>query len=212
MALQVACGSPVEDVDDSNDWPTTGNVVELTSQGIDSQLSEGSWLLEFYAPWCGYCKRLEPVYEEVAKELKAGTSGVSVARIDGSKYKGVSARFMVQGFPTIFHVHRRQVRKYTGGRSKESLVQFATDGWIKTEPDFSQMLSPLGTLGRVLGAFLEFTVDMQKVYEEMRLYLDLSHPVALGIVALLTAVSGSILGLTFSFMFPEKPAVHNKRE
>lgn len=66
--------------------------------------------------------------------------------------------------------------------------------------------------GRILGAFLEFTVDMQKVYEEMRLYLDLSHPVALGIVALLTAVSGSILGLTFSLLFPEKPVVHNKRE
>jgi thiol-disulfide isomerase/thioredoxin len=90
LLSKVVCGSPVEDVDDSNDWPTTGNVVELTSQGIDSQLSEGSWLLEFYAPWCGYCKRLEPVYEEVAKELKAGTSGVSAARIDGSKYKGAS--------------------------------------------------------------------------------------------------------------------------
>ena len=81
----------MEDVDDSSDWPTTSNVMELSSQGFDSQLSEGSWLLEFYAPWCGYCKRLEPVYEEVAKELKAGGSDVSVARIDGSKYKGASS-------------------------------------------------------------------------------------------------------------------------
>lgn len=53
---------------------------------------------------------------------------------------------------------------------------------------------------------------MQAVYEEKRLYLNLSHPIALGLVALFTAVSGSILGLIFSLMFPEKPGEHNKRD
>ena len=36
---------------------------------LDTRLAQGAWLLEFYAPWCGYCKRLEPVYEEVAQAL-----------------------------------------------------------------------------------------------------------------------------------------------
>lgn len=64
------------------------NVRELTSSNLDETLSEGTWLLEFYAPWCGYCKRLEPIYEEVAAELLSGDSGVKVARVDGSAYKG----------------------------------------------------------------------------------------------------------------------------
>ena len=59
-------------------------VIELTSADVD-QLQEGTWLVEFYAPWCGYCKRFEPVYEEVAQEL--AITSVKVARIDSHKYE-----------------------------------------------------------------------------------------------------------------------------
>ena len=40
----------------------------------------GDWLVKFYAPWCGHCRKLEPIYEELATELK---DVVNVARVDG---------------------------------------------------------------------------------------------------------------------------------
>jgi len=37
----------------------------VSFQNFDDQLATGAWLLEFYAPWCGHCRRLEPVFKEV---------------------------------------------------------------------------------------------------------------------------------------------------
>jgi len=68
---------------------------------LDSRLAQGTWLLEFYAPWCGYCKRLESTYEDVAQEL-AG-QGVHVARIDGSKFKCASCSAPLLCFVPICH-------------------------------------------------------------------------------------------------------------
>merc|ERR1719168_455880 len=55
-------------------------------------------LVEFYAPWCGHCKKLEPVYREVAKKLE-GVSSLIIAKIDATAndVEGVD----VEGFPTI---------------------------------------------------------------------------------------------------------------
>merc|ERR1712050_130277 len=55
-------------------------------------------LVEFYAPWCGHCKKLEPVYSQVARKLEK-IDTVIVAKIDATSndVEGVD----VEGFPTI---------------------------------------------------------------------------------------------------------------
>jgi protein disulfide-isomerase A1 len=55
-------------------------------------------LVEFYAPWCGHCKKLEPIYREVAKKLE-GVRSIVIAKIDATEndVEGVE----VEGFPTI---------------------------------------------------------------------------------------------------------------
>jgi len=55
-------------------------------------------LVEFYAPWCGHCKKLEPVYREVAKRLE-GVSSMVIAKIDATAND--VAAIDVEGFPTI---------------------------------------------------------------------------------------------------------------
>ena len=44
-------------------------VVELTASTFDDVTSEGDWLVEFYAPWCGHCKNLAPDLERAASQL-----------------------------------------------------------------------------------------------------------------------------------------------
>merc|ERR1711981_1514968 len=80
------------------------DVVILTDSNFDKLVmeSEEPFLIEFYAPWCGHCQRLEPEWNEAAAQLKEKTGGkVKVAKVDCTENQGLAQRFGVQGFPTI---------------------------------------------------------------------------------------------------------------
>lgn len=66
----------------------SSSVVDLHPHNFDDEVTKGTWLIEFMAPWCGYCRRLERTYEKVATELKVTGSGVRVAKVDGSAHRG----------------------------------------------------------------------------------------------------------------------------
>jgi len=54
---------------------------------------------QFYAPWCGHCKRLEPIWRHVAQALHH--SDIRVGKIDCTRYKRVVSEFGLSGYPTI---------------------------------------------------------------------------------------------------------------
>ncbi|KFH69838.1 hypothetical protein MVEG_04642 [Podila verticillata NRRL 6337] len=56
-----------------------GKVVALDEESYDRRTEFGPWLVEYYAPWCGHCKALAPIYEELAMALKGK---VNVAKVD----------------------------------------------------------------------------------------------------------------------------------
>lgn len=56
-------------------------------------------LIEFYAPWCGHCKKLGPVFEEVANALR--DEDVAIVKMDATA-NDVPSKFEVRGFPTLY--------------------------------------------------------------------------------------------------------------
>merc|ERR1712096_520652 len=98
-------------------------VVELTSmnQVINS---DELWLVEFYAPWCGHCQRLEPEWKKAAKNLKGIAN---VAAVDMDKYGSVGSPYGVRGFPTIkvFGFDKSSPKDYQGARSADAITQHA---------------------------------------------------------------------------------------
>ena len=62
--------------------------------------SKDIWMVEFYAPWCGHCKALEPEWVIASGKLK-GQVKLGKMDADDASNKGIAARFKVSGFPTI---------------------------------------------------------------------------------------------------------------
>uniref|UniRef100_M3ZHR1 protein disulfide-isomerase n=1 Tax=Xiphophorus maculatus TaxID=8083 RepID=M3ZHR1_XIPMA len=83
------------------------------------------WLVDFYAPWCGYCKKLEPVWYDVGAELKSSGSPVRVGKMDATAYSGMASEFGVRGYPTIKLLKGDLAYSYKGPRTKDDIVEFA---------------------------------------------------------------------------------------
>lgn len=66
----------------------SSSVIELNDKNIFKSVESGKWLVEFYAPWCGHCKSLQPIWESLAESLK---NEISVAKVDVTENKGISA-------------------------------------------------------------------------------------------------------------------------
>ncbi len=86
-------------------------------------------LVEFFAPWCGHCKTLAPVYEELALTLEHAKDKVQIAKVDADAQRELGKRFGIQGFPTLkfFDGKSDKPTDYSGGRDIESLTNFITE-------------------------------------------------------------------------------------
>jgi len=89
--------------------------------------------VEFYAPWCGHCKKLAPTWEELASNIAANpaNANVVIAKMDATENDLPShVPFRIQGFPTLklFKAGaEKEIVDYSGDRSYESLVEFLTE-------------------------------------------------------------------------------------
>ncbi|XP_073233579.1 protein disulfide-isomerase TMX3-like [Porites lutea] len=97
-------------------------VQELDDSFADLK-KEGSWLVEFYAPWCGYCKKLEPIWIEVGRTLHG--SAIKVAKLDATRFSSIARDFGIRGYPSIKFVRGKRIITFEGERTVQDIVQFA---------------------------------------------------------------------------------------
>jgi len=99
-----------------------GKVLELSDRFLPLR-KEGMWLMQFYAPWCGHCKKLEPVWKHVSQSLVEFP--VRVGKVDCTRFTTVATEFNVRGFPTIMFLKGEDTYVYEGDRTREDIVAFA---------------------------------------------------------------------------------------
>merc|ERR1739848_523898 len=79
--------------------------------------------VEFYAPWCGHCKSLAPIWDELGEKYKDHPN-IVIAKSDATANEFETVE--VQGFPTLkfFPAGERKIEDYSGGRTLEDFVKF----------------------------------------------------------------------------------------
>lgn len=89
-------------------------------------------LVDFYADWCGPCKVMAPVLDEVAREA---TGELLVAKVDTDRAPEVAARYGIRGIPTlVLFRNGKDEGRVTGAVPKSRIVEMLASAGERAEP------------------------------------------------------------------------------
>jgi len=135
------------------------SVVVLTPDTFDSVVLDETKdvLVEFYAPWCGHCKSLAPIYEKVASVFKLD-EGVVIANLDADKHRDLAEKYGVTGFPTLkfFPKGNKAGEDYDGGRDLGDFVKFINEKSGTSRDTKGQLTSEAGRIASLDALAKEF--------------------------------------------------------
>lgn len=100
------------------------HIIEMTDDQFDAAVlqSDKPVLVDFWAPWCGPCKAIAPILEEVAGEY---SDRISVAKLNVDDNQETPAKFGVRGIPTLILFKSGNVEgTHVGALSKADLTAF----------------------------------------------------------------------------------------
>ena len=98
-------------------------IKEIINNDLDSEISEGLVLVDFYATWCGPCKMMHPVIDSVVKE----NSNLKVLKVDVDQNEELARIYGVMSIPTlILFKDGNMVEKKLGFTPKEII-----NNWIR---------------------------------------------------------------------------------
>jgi len=95
-------------------------IVNATDQTFAAETSQGAVLVDFWAPWCGPCKMIAPVLEEIDAELG---EKLKVVKLDVDENPETAAKFGVMSIPTLLvFKDGNKVDQIVGFQPKDALV------------------------------------------------------------------------------------------
>ena len=112
-------------------------VVELTADDFEARTTGTKAMVKFYAPWCGHCKKLAPVWDTLAEK-----AGILIAKVDCTVHKDLCMKQQVQGYPTLKYTNGYGMNAYTGPRDIEAFLTFIEENLNDGCLDDDNLCSP----------------------------------------------------------------------
>jgi protein disulfide-isomerase A1 len=127
-------------------------VLTLDRSNFTDTISKHDFIVvEFYAPWCGHCKKLAPEFEKAASILSSNDPPVFLAKVDANEEinRDLASQFQISGFPTlkIFRNGGKKVQEYKGPRDAEGIAKYLkkqsgpASAEIKSSEDATNLIS-----------------------------------------------------------------------
>ncbi|MQL94628.1 hypothetical protein Taro_027294 [Colocasia esculenta] len=109
----------------AHQFPVDGTVLELDDSNFDSAISAFDYILvDFYAPWCGHCKRLAPELDAAAPVLAGLDHPIVIAKINADKYTKLASKYEIDGYPSLKVFMHGIPTDYSGPRKADLLVRY----------------------------------------------------------------------------------------
>ena len=99
------------------------SVLKLTDENFESEVlnSNKPCIVDFYADWCGPCKMMSPIIEEIAEELG---EKVKVGKVNSDENMELAQKYEIMSIPTIMIIKNGEVTKtFVGVTSKEDILK-----------------------------------------------------------------------------------------
>lgn len=97
------------------------NVKHLDDENFENEINNGVVLVDFYADWCGPCRAIAPIIDELANEMNGKAA---IAKVNVDKAQGVSVKYSVHSIPTlILFKEGKEMKRFVGITMKNQLVE-----------------------------------------------------------------------------------------
>lgn len=96
-------------------------MIHLENDDLESIIENGNYLVDFYAEWCGPCKMLTPVLEEVSDKI-------NIVKVDIDKLPKLTEEYRIMSVPTlIFFKDGKKVKEVVGFQTEEELLEIINE-------------------------------------------------------------------------------------
>jgi len=95
--------------------------VEITNENFDATVASGVTMVDFWAPWCGPCRMIAPVIEELAADFEGKAT---IAKVNTDEQQDLAVKFGIRSIPSIlFFKDGEVVDQMVGAASKEAFAE-----------------------------------------------------------------------------------------
>lgn len=98
-----------------------GKAIELNSSNFEETIKEGVSVVDFWAPWCGPCRMVAPVIEELAEQYDGKAK---ICKVNTDEEQDIAVKFGIRSIPTIvFFKNGKQEDTIIGAAAKQAFEQ-----------------------------------------------------------------------------------------
>jgi len=103
------------------DTPNSSKIKVLNNKNFKPQIRSGITMVDFWAPWCGPCKMMAPVLNDLAESVN---QQVTIGKVNVDHHQPLASKYKVRNIPTLVMFREgKEVKRYVGVKSKKFLIK-----------------------------------------------------------------------------------------